>query len=356
MATLRARSAFDMRTVIPSSASVTATDGAIAVVGGTRGTTVTGDFDRTATGVTGTVLGFSQVLGAGTVFTATGIERSAATVFTILEDRDNDRFLAYTLSGHDVIAGSAAADYMIGFGGNDTLFGGPGDDKLFGGSDRDSLVGGAGADFLAGGADLDTMQGGPGDDTYLVADAGDRVIEAAGGGTDTILSYVSRGLSANVERLVLIGTAAINGAGDGDADRIEGNEAANRLSGGAGNDRLDGNGGRDTLVGGTGADVLTGGTGADTFRFVTLADPRGDHIVDFHHGQDRIDLSAIDANAVAAGNQAFRFLGEMAFTGHAGELSALGTLLRGDVDGDRIADFVLTLDGNPAITATDLIL
>ena len=35
------------------------------------------------------------------------------------------------------------------------------------------------------------MRGGRGADTYLVDQAGDVVIEGAGGGADTILSYVS---------------------------------------------------------------------------------------------------------------------------------------------------------------------
>lgn len=72
-------------------------------------------------------------------------------------------------------------------------------------------------------------------------------------------------------------------------------------------------------------------------------------ITDFQRGQgDLIDLSFIDANSTVAGNQAFRFVGDGAFSGHAGELVArstsAGTLVLGDVDGDGRADFGLLLD------------
>jgi serralysin len=356
MTRLRAARAFDMRAVIPSSAAISVVGDTIEVVGGTRGTTVSGDLTATATGVVGTVLGFSQVLGEDVVFTATGVERSASTVLDILEARDNDRFLAYTLSGADVITGSAAADYMIGFGGNDAITGFGGNDDLFGGAGRDSLAGGAGADFLAGGRDLDLMTGGSGNDTFLVADTGDRVVEAAGGGADTILSYAACTIAAKVERLVLIGSAAIRGTGGTGADSLDGNAAANVLAGGAGADRLDGNGGADRLLSGGGRDSLTGGAGADTFQFRSAAEAHGDHVVDFRHGTDRIDLAAIDANAALRDNQTFHFLGEAGFTKHAGELSAAGSYLRGDLNGDGVADFVIALDGNPVLTAGDLLL
>jgi Ca2+-binding RTX toxin-like protein len=356
MATLRAFQAFDIRTLVRGDAALGVTADGFVLQSGAWRTTLTGDIQPESTGVQGTVLAYAQTYAGQTVFAATGIERSARTVLEILEARDNDRLLAYTLSGDDLITGSAAADYLIGFGGEDTLRGGSGNDQLFGGSGRDTLDGGLGADFLAGGLDVDLMRGGTGHDTYLVAQAGDRVIEAAAGGYDSILSHVSRTLTAHVERLVLIGTSAIGGRGDGDADVIDGNDAANGLSGEAGNDRLDGDGGADTLDGGAGRDSLTGGWGADTFRFRSAADADGDRILDFAHGQDRIDLAANDADLARPGNQAFRFLGEAALAGRAGDLSARGSFLQGDVDGDGIADFVIRLDGDPALGLADLLL
>ncbi len=150
-------------------------------------TTLTGDFHLLSSGATGTLLGFAQSYAGRPVFTATGVQRYAPTVFEIVAERDNDRFLAYTLSGNDGLVGSDRGDYLIGFGGEDILRGGAGNDQLFGGSDRDTIDGGPGADFLAGGLDLDLMRGGSGSDTYLVAQAGDLVVEAGDAGADTIL-------------------------------------------------------------------------------------------------------------------------------------------------------------------------
>ncbi len=81
------------------------------------------------------------------------------------------------------------------------------------------------------------------------------------------------------------------------------------------------------LRGGAGKDTLTGGIGGDRFVFAATGDSvtgaNADRITDFSRAQgDRIDLSAIDANTGAAGNQAFTFIGSGAFTHHAGQLRA----------------------------------
>ena len=66
------------------------------------------------------------------------------------------------------------------------------------------------------------------------------------------------------------------------------------------------------------ADVMTGGTGYDAFIFDAITDSvpgaYRDRITDFQEDIDYIDLSKIDANVFAAGNQAFRFIGAHAFT------------------------------------------
>ncbi len=140
----------------------------------------------------------------------------------------------------------------------------------------DVLTGTACNDVLDGGAGNDTMNGGLGDDTYVVNSSGDRVIEASGAGTDTVLSSVSHALASNVENLTLTGNAALNGGGNGLNNALFGNDGNNLLNGfgghdtlygGAGNDRLDGGSGNDTLVGGLGADVLLGGSGNDVYQF-----------------------------------------------------------------------------------------
>jgi len=101
---------------------------------------------------------------------------------------------------------------------------------------------------LDGLAGADSMTGRTGDDTYLVDDVGDTVIELPGGGYDTVQSSVSYTLSDNVEQLVLTGSAAINGTGNLENNRLVGNAAANVLDGGAGIDQLVGGAGNDTYI------------------------------------------------------------------------------------------------------------
>jgi len=59
------------------------------------------------------------------------------------------------------------------------------------------------------------------------------------------------------------------------------------------------------LVGGLGADTLVGGEGRDVFRYGTMGEIDRDHIRDFTPGDDKIDLSAVDANALVSRDQAF---------------------------------------------------
>ena len=90
-----------------------------------------------------------------------------------------------------------------------------------------------------------------------------------------------------------------------------------------GGDIIAGNDGANALTAGGGSDVLTGRGGADRFIYDQVNDsPRGggDFITDFNPAEhDRLDLSDIDANEQAGGNQAFQFIGDGAFTG-AGQL------------------------------------
>ena len=87
----------------------------------------------------------------------------------------------------------------------------------------------------------------------------------------------------------------------------------------------------------------------------------------FTRGQDRLDLSAIDANIQAGGNQAFSWLGQGNFhRNHPGELiyrlyNPAGTandktIVYGDVNGDAQADFQIELTGLKVLAASDFVL
>ena len=240
---------------------------------------------------------------------------------------------------------------------NDEISGGAGDDKLYGMRGDDTLYGGEGNDVLNGGKGADIMVGGVGNDTYYVDNADDSVIENLSEGTDTVYASVSYGLDAGSSIQFLR-------ANSGSGLTLTGNELDNTIVGGIGNDTLIGGSGNDTLQGGSGVDKLTGGIGADKFVFAALADSTvaaPDTILDFSTAAvDKIDLHLMDANASLAGDQAFSLIGTSAFSGVSGQLryaaSGANTLVSGDVNGDKAADFAILVNGGHAFSAADFVL
>lgn len=151
---------------------------------------------------------------------------------------------------------------------------------------------------------------------------------------------------------------AIAGAGD---DRLTGNAAVNVLSGGGGNDILQGGFGGDRPEGGAGADIFVYGAGDSLDHGLRSDGKKGspDLLTDFVSGTDRIDLSAIDAIAGSAGDDAFIYIGAGAFTGQAGQLRAFtseGYLqIYGDMNGDAFPDLHIVAVGTQ-ILVTDFVL
>jgi Ca2+-binding RTX toxin-like protein len=118
-----------------------------------------------------------------------------------------------------------------------------------------------------------------------------------------------------------------------------------------------------SFIGGAGVDQLDGGDGSDIFRFFegdTLLGAEADTIVKFARGTDDIDLSAIDAQSGAAGDQAFIFLGTGAFTQQQGQLryqiEGSNSRLQADQDGDGVADFEIILAGTGNLAGSDFLL
>jgi serralysin len=217
------------------------------------------------------------------------------------------------------------------------------------------------------------MTGGAGNDRYVVNSGGDKVIEASGGGMDSVSSGITHTLAVNVENLTLTGTTAINGTGNTASNTITGNTAANSLSGAdgndsligdAGNDTLSGGNGNDRLDGGTGKDSLTGGAGIDTFRFASALNGSSnvDRLTDFSVVDDRIELeNGIFAKLTSTGTLSSSFF-RANTTGTASDSNDFvlydtdaGQLFY-DADGSGAGAKVLiaTLTALPALTSADI--
>jgi Ca2+-binding RTX toxin-like protein len=202
----------------------------------------------------------------------------------------------------------------------DNIRTGDGNDTINGGAGNDTINAQGGNDILDGGAGNDTLIGGTGNDSYFVDSASDSIQETSTATTeiDSVTSTITFTLGSNLENLVLAGSNAINGTGNGLNNQITGNIAANSLSGaigndtldgGAGNDTLDGGDGNDSLLGSDGNDRLLGGAGIDTLvgglGDDTLAGGAANDILTGSGGSDRFlyDTNAIFAAAAIGVDQ-----------------------------------------------------
>ena len=140
---------------------------------------------------------------------------------------------------------------------------------IYGNDGNNVLDGVGGGDFLAGGQ---------GDDTYRL-NYGDRIVEKAGGGIDTVHYAGSYQLGANIENLVLT---------SGSGWELRGNDLANVITGNAGNDTIDGRGG---------ADTMTGGAGDDHY----FVDNTGDRVIEARDGGTDLVTSTVDFSLAGFG-------------------------------------------------------
>jgi Ca2+-binding RTX toxin-like protein len=247
----------------------------------------------------------------------------------------DDNWTVMTKAGNDIITA---------LGGNDTIDGGSGIDTIYAGAGNDVILMGAysGYDYVYGGAGNDTIRA-TADNTIIGLNA---------------IADVETITSDGYANVRIVGTGSDN-LFDFSATTLSGIVS---IDGGSGRDTIIGSAGNDNIIGGLGADVLTGGAGNDRFIYTDVAQSgqssKADHILDFALG-DKIDLSAVDANADLAGLQGFTFIGTSAFTG-------LGQLRIGldnghvaiyaNVSGNLTPDFEIVLDNNAAISIGDFIL
>jgi Ca2+-binding RTX toxin-like protein len=132
--------------------------------------------------------------------------------------------------------------------------------RSWGTSGKENWTGTDGNDWRQSNGGGDVMSGGLGDDTYIVFEVNDKVVELAGGGIDTVSTWIGNyTLPDHVENLTFTGTGWSNGTGNALANIIIGNDSPNTLNGGGGNDILTGGKGNDTFViaKGDGNDTIT---------------------------------------------------------------------------------------------------
>jgi serralysin len=263
------------------------------------------------------------------------------------------------------------------------IVGGLGNDFIIGNSAANLLRGGGGADSINGQGGRDTLDGGTGNDTLSGFDGGgQRLI----GGTGIDIASYYDGVTSTNFTIRLDNPSLNTGAAAGDTysgiEGIQGSQGKNTIIGNSSANILIGDFGNDTIIGGGGKDVLTGDfagvpiTFADRFVYRSVSETgktasTRDVITDFVHNNtlslsDRIDLSLIDASTKAGGNQAFTFIARSAFNGTAGQLhykleNNAGTLndktiIEGDINGDRRADFQIELTGIKSLVAADFLL
>lgn len=175
------------------------------------------------------------------------------------------------------------------------------------------------------------------------------------GGTDTLLNIENINGSNLAD--YLLGSDGVN--------NFQGGAGKDTLVGGGGNDNLRGDDGNDLIIGGAGGDYMDGGAGNDVFKFNSLSDFAStgaatmiDYINNFVVGEDKIDLSAVDANPNLAGKQDFVFVDGMPTTYTPGQIWVLGSSVMINTNKDGMPEyqfFVGQQPGQPALSATDFI-
>jgi Ca2+-binding RTX toxin-like protein len=150
------------------------------------------------------------------------------------------------------INANGASSKLDGGAGNDSVNGGAGNDTVLGAAGNDTLEGGEGNDSLDGGLGDDELQESFGDDVFVIAQAGDTIVE------------IEENSSIDTVRVALAGSAFLNISGSAFLENV--------VYTGAGGVAITGNAANNSLLGGTGADTIIGGAGNDTIGVNLLTD------------------------------------------------------------------------------------
>jgi hypothetical protein len=308
-----------------------------------------------AAAATGRFLNYGTIYGgANAISIVSGGDTRITNYGTITSHRTAIR----TDAGNDTVINNGNIEGKIWLGsGNDVL-----DNR--GGTINGAIFLGLGDDTFRPGAAAERANGMDGTDSLDFRQSSGVMVDLAG------TTYANTGWAKDD---VYLGFENVAGSRTGD-DTIYGDSGNNRLLGLGGNDTLFGGDGDDQLFGGAGNDVLlasqgkdslTGGAGADRFVFTDAALAgttalTGTVIASFQPSEgDRIDLSAVEADTLQAGDQAFTFIGTAAFNAAAGELrieaTTGGYFVLGDTNGDGTVDFAITIETAAALVPGDLV-
>lgn len=293
-------------------------------------------------------------------------------VNVLIEPTGSSGYKFYLGLGNDTLSASAKDDYYYDEGGDDVVNMGAGHDVVYAGPGNDTINGGS--------------DSGMGDTLYFSSQ-----FDMFGNSTPVTQGVTFDLAVTGPQDLGFFGTDTIFNfedvsCGPGD-DTIHGNNLGNVLLGWKGDDFISGRGGDDSILGGEGNDTLIGGPGADHLYAGTLQDKQDqtdgdadiikyfqisdstydggmDTILEFEHavggGDDRIDLSSIDANTSLGGNQTFQFVGSAGFSMFGGSVRVTtvggNSVVMVNNDSDAIAEMVIIVDGVTGLTADDFIL
>lgn len=264
-------------------------------------------------------------------------------------------------AGADTISAGEGADFISGGDGRDVIFAGAGDDQVFGGGQADVIYGDAGADRIFGEAGNDLITAGAGDDAVFGGAGDDLIVAELGDGNDVYFGDDSDG-GAGVDTLDMSAATASVTVNLGSGPLSNGIATSSQTGHDTiwGIENVNTGSGHDTITASNAANVMNGGAGNDTYKFTSASAADGDTILGFEPG-DRVDLTAIDANLGAAGDQSFTLVTGAAFTA-AGQLSATYetgadgdfTVVQGNTGGNNDADFTIEIAGHHNLTNANL--
>jgi serralysin len=302
-------------------------------------------------------------------------------------------------TGEELI-GTAGSDYIYGHGDGDKLVGGGGRDFIFGGKGVDFFVykdfrdsAPSLADYISGfEKGIDKIDLSALGNTAAFGAAALKLLDGgafAGGKGDIFISKTATYTALNIDlngdkqadmRIELQGNHTISSsdlilttAPTATAPTTVATTTAplapaqapvtgQVVQGTSGSDHIFAKSDGNQLIGGGGRDFVFCGKGADILVYRSISDSTGrltDVVANYQGGVDKIDLRML---AQSNGTEALtlKFIGSAAFTGEKGAVhavqTAVSTWVEADLNGDKVADLRIELQGLHKLVGSDFLL